>query len=57
MKADVLAFRDREEVLANREKDTDQSRPRGRPRGGRGYGGSRGREFERHSATGRVYVN
>jgi hypothetical protein len=56
VQTDVLAFHNREDVLANRDKDTDQSYPRGRARGGRGYGGSRGREYERHSATGRVYM-
>jgi hypothetical protein len=42
-----VAFKDREEVLANREKEVldSGSGSRGRPR----------REFDRHSATGRVY--
>lgn len=52
-----LAYKERDEVIANRDKDTSETRPRGRGRGGRGGGGGgRGREFDRHSATGRVYV-
>src|SRR5436190_18922840 len=32
-----------------------ESHPKGRGRGSRGAGGARGREYDRHSATGRVY--
>lgn len=49
----TIAFKDRDEVMANRERNADEPRPRG-GRGGRG--GGRGREHDRHSATGRVYV-
>jgi hypothetical protein len=52
----IVAFKERGDVLANRNRDgdsTEQSRPRGRGRGSRG---GRGREYDRHSATGRVYV-
>jgi hypothetical protein len=41
-------------VLANRDRETDPSAPRGR---GRGRGGRGGREYDRHSASGRVYVS
>jgi hypothetical protein len=51
----IVAFKERDEVLANRERNADEPRPRG-GRGGRGGGGGRGREHDRHSATGRVYV-
>jgi hypothetical protein len=48
------ALKDRDNVLANRDRETDPSAPRGR---GRGRGGRGGREYDRHSATGRVYVS
>jgi hypothetical protein len=32
-----------------------ETRPRGRGRGSRGTSGARGREYDRHSGTGRVY--
>jgi len=43
-------------VLRNPERDTSEARPP-RGRGGRGGagGGGRGRQFDRHSATGRTY--
>jgi hypothetical protein len=50
-----LAYKDREEVLRNTERDTSEARPP-RGRGGRGGGGGgRGRQFDRHSASGRTY--
>ena len=49
----MIAFKDRDAVIAQRERNPDEPRPRGRGRGARG---GRGREFDRHSATGRVYV-
>lgn len=57
----MIAFKDRDEILKNRERDASESRPpRGRgargSSGGAGGAGGRGRQFDRHSATGRVYV-
>lgn len=54
--SDYLAYKERAEILGNRERDAEESRPRGRGRPARGSGSARGREFDRHSATGRVYV-
>jgi hypothetical protein len=54
--ANCVVYKDRAEVLGNRERDVDESRPRGRGRAARGSGSGRGREFDRHSATGRVYL-
>jgi len=52
----MAALKDSAEVRGNRERDVSEARPRGGSRGARATGGGRGREHDRHSATGRVYV-
>lgn len=49
-------MKDSADVRANRERDVSETRPRGASRGARATGGGRGREHDRHSATGRVYL-
>ena len=48
----IVAFKERSEVLKNPERDASVPKPRGR--GGRDDRGRR--QFDRHSATGRMYV-
>lgn len=52
----MTALKESADVRANRERDVSEPRPRGGSRGARATGGGRGREHDRHSATGRVYV-